>query len=138
MEVVHDRCAGMDVSKRDVKVCLRLPGSRRGSYTKSVTTFGSVTAEILRLREHLVAAGVTLVVMEATGAYWKPFYYLLEDAPFELMLVNPSHAKGLPGRKTYVSDAPVCLLNSAGTAWSGAPWFLRSRSASCATSPAPG
>ena len=105
MEVVHERCAGMDVSKRDAKVCLRLPGSRRGSYTKSVTTFGSVTAEILRLREHLIAAGVTLVVMEATGAYWKPFYYLLEDGPFELMLVNPSHAKGLPGRKTDVSDA---------------------------------
>ena len=105
MEVVHERCAGMDVSKRDVKVCVRSPGKRRGSYAKAVATFGSVTAEILRLREHLIKAGVTLVVMEATGDYWKPFYYLLEDGPFQVMLVNPAHARNLPGRKTDVSDA---------------------------------
>ena len=67
--VVHERCAGMDVSKRDVKVCVRSPGKRRGSYAKAVITFGSLTAEILRLREHLITAGVTLVVMEATGDY---------------------------------------------------------------------
>jgi len=105
MEVVHERCAGLDVSKRDVKVCVRSPGKRRGSYTKSVSTFGSVTAEILRLRDHLVMAHVTLVVMEATGDYWKPFYYLLEHAPFQLMLVNPTHVRNIPGRKTDVSDA---------------------------------
>jgi transposase len=105
MEVVHERCAGLDVSKRDVKVCVRAPGKRRGSYVKPVSSFGSVTAEVLRLRDHLIETKVTLVVMEATGDYWKPFYYLLEDAPFELMLVNPVHAKNLPGRKTDVSDA---------------------------------
>ena len=105
MEVVHQRCAGLDVSKRDVKVCLRVPGKRRGSYVKPVSTFGSVTGEILRLREHLTAEQVTLVVMEATGDYWKPFYYLLEGGPFEVMLVNPAHARNLPGRKTDVSDA---------------------------------
>ena len=55
MEVVHQRCAGLDVSKRDAKVCVRSPGRRQGSYTKTVTTFGSVTAEILRLREHLTS-----------------------------------------------------------------------------------
>jgi len=48
---------------------------------------------------------VTLVVMEATSDYWKPFYYLLEDGPFEVMLVNARHVKNLPGRKTDVSDA---------------------------------
>lgn len=105
MEVVHERCAGLDVSKRDVKVCVRSPGKRCGSYAKSVSTFGSVTAEILRLRDHLTAAGVSLVVLEATGDYWKPFYYLLEDGPFQVMLVNPAHARNLPGRKTDVSDA---------------------------------
>ena len=57
------------------------------------------------MREHLIAEQVTLVVMEATGDYWKPFYYLLEDAPFEVMLVNARHVKNLPGRKTDVSDA---------------------------------
>ena len=64
-----------------------------------------MTGDILRLREHLVTAQVTCVVMEATGDYWKPFYYLLEDAPFEVMLVNAHDAKNLPGRKTDVSDA---------------------------------
>jgi len=70
-----------------------------------VTTWGAVTRQVLALREHLVAEAVTLVVMEATGDYWKPFYYLLEDGPFEVMLVNARHVKNLPGRKTDVSDA---------------------------------
>jgi transposase len=64
-----------------------------------------VTSQILALRDHLGAAEVTLVVMEATSDYWKPFYYLLEDGPFEVMLVNARHVKGIPGRKTDVSDA---------------------------------
>jgi transposase len=105
MEVVHPRCAGLDVSKRDAKVCVRCPGRRAGSYLKPVTTFGSVTEDILRLRDQLIEAEVTLVVMEATGDYWKPFFYLLEDGPFELVLANPVHVKNLPGRKTDVSDA---------------------------------
>jgi transposase len=70
-----------------------------------VTTWGSVTNQVLALRDHLLAEEVTLVVMEATGDYWKPFYYLLEDGPFEVMLVNARHANNLPGRKTDVSDA---------------------------------
>ena len=70
-----------------------------------MTTWGSVTNQVLLLREHLIAEQVTLVVMEATGDYWKPFYYLLEDGPFQVMLVNARHVKNLPGRKTDVSDA---------------------------------
>jgi transposase len=64
-----------------------------------------MTNQILALREHLIEQKVTLVVMEATSDYWRPFYYVLEDGPFELMLVNPRHVKNLPGRKTDVSDA---------------------------------
>ena len=60
---------------------------------------------ILALRDHLIAEEVTLVVMEATSDYWKPFYYLLDDGPFEIMLVNARHVKNLPGRKSDVSDA---------------------------------
>ena len=70
-----------------------------------MTTWGSVTNQVLALRDHLVAEQVTLIVMEATSDYWKPFYYLLEDGPFEVMLVNARHVKNLPGRKTDVSDA---------------------------------
>ena len=105
MDLVHPRCAGLDVSKRDAKVCVRVAGVGRAGATSTVTTWGSVTNEVLALREHLIGESVTLVVMEATGDYWKPFYYLLEDAPFEVMLVNARHVKNLPGRKTDVSDA---------------------------------
>jgi transposase len=86
-----------------VRVCLRLPGKRAGTYTRNVTTWGSTTNQILALRDFLVEARVTVVAMEATGDYWKPFYYLFED-PLNVMLVNPRHVKNVPGRKTDVSD----------------------------------
>jgi len=105
VEVLHERCAGMDISKKDVKVCIRVPGGRGGRYRNEVTTFGSMTPQILELRAFLIEQQVTMVVMESTGDYWKPFYYLLENGPFELMLVNPRHIKGVPGRKSDVSDA---------------------------------
>ncbi len=105
MEVVHPRCAGVDVSKRDAKVCVRVAGTGRAKARSTVTTWSSVTNQVLALRDHLIGEQVTLVVMEATGDYWKPFYYLLEDGPFEVMLVNARHVKNLPGRKTDVSDA---------------------------------
>jgi len=105
MDLVHPRCAGIDVSKRDAKVCIRVAGRGRAGAKSTVTTWGAVTNQVLALREHLVAAQVTLVVMEATSDYWKPFYYLLEDGPFEVMLVNARHVKNLPGRKTDVSDS---------------------------------
>ena len=105
MDLVHPRCAGIDISKRDAKVCVRVASAGRAKATSTVTTWGSVTNQVLALREHLVAEQVTLVVMEATSDYWKPFYYLLEDGPFEVMLVNARHVRNLPGRKSDVSDA---------------------------------
>ncbi len=105
MDLLHPRCAGLDVSKRDAKVCVRLASGTRAAARSTVTTWGSVTNQVLALREHLIAEQVTLVVMEATGDYWKAFYYLLEDGPFEVMLVNARHVRNLPGRKTDVSDA---------------------------------
>jgi len=105
VDVVHPRCAGVDVSKRDAKVCVRIAGTGRARAKSTVTTWGAVTNQVLALRDHLIAEAVTLVVMEATSDYWKPFYYLLEDGPFEVMLVNARHVKNLPGRKTDVSDA---------------------------------
>ncbi len=105
MEVVHPRCAGIDISKRDAKVCVRIAGKGRNKTESTVTTWGAVTNQVVALRDHLIDAEVTLVVMEATSDYWKPFYYLLEDAPFEVMLVNARHVKNLPGRKSDVSDA---------------------------------
>jgi transposase len=96
----------MDVSKKDARVCVRRPGPGRRKAVETVTTWSSMSGQILELREHLIAEQVTCVVMEATGDYWKPFYYLLEDMPgVEVMLVNARHVKTLPGRKTDVADA---------------------------------
>jgi transposase len=96
----------MDVSKKDAKVCVRHAGAGRRKTVETVTTWSSMTSQILALREHLAAEQVTCVVMEATGDYWKPFYYLLEDLPgVEVLLVNARHVKTLPGRKTDVADA---------------------------------
>jgi len=106
MEVIHPRCAGIDISKKDAKVCVRAPGRGRARSVETVSTWGSMTKQILALRDHLVQQRITCVVLEATGDYWKPFYYLLEDLPdVEVMLVNARHVKALPGRKSDVSDA---------------------------------
>lgn len=105
MELLHPRCAGMDVSKTDAKVCLRVVPEGKVRAVEEISTWSSMPAQILRLRDYLVEQRVTNVVMEATSDYWKPFYYLLEDGPFELQLVNAREAKNVPGRKTDVSDA---------------------------------
>ena len=74
MEVIHPRCCGMDVSKRDAKVCVWI---QQGPRVRSeVTTWSSVSSAILDLADHLLKERVTLAVMEATGDYWKPFYFL--------------------------------------------------------------
>jgi hypothetical protein len=99
MEVIHPRCAGVDVSKKDAKVCVRIQGRGRKATSSTVTTWTSMTSSILALREHLIAERVTCVVIESTAAYWKPFYFLLDDA-LNVMLVNARHARNVPGRKT--------------------------------------
>ena len=105
MECLHPRCAGVDIAKKSAKVCVRVQGSRRCETTQTVTDWGSTTRQVLGLRDYLVDQHVSCVVMEATGDYWKPYYYLLEDAGFEVQLVNARHVKNLPGRKSDVSDA---------------------------------
>lgn len=104
MDVVHERAAGIDISKRDAKVAVRVPGKRSGTFVTTVTTWGATTSQVLELIEFLITARVTTVVMEATSDYWKPFYYLMEDA-LPVMLVNAKQARNIPGRKTDVSDA---------------------------------
>ena len=110
MEELHPRCAGIDIGKKYAKVCVRTPGPggrhKVDRVSEVVTTWGSMTSQILALRERLVAERVTCVVMEATSDYWKPYYYLLEDLPgCEVMLVNARHVKNVPGRKSDVNDA---------------------------------
>jgi transposase len=104
VELLHARCAGIDISKKDAKVCVRVQGRGKSPTVAAVTTWGAMTNQILALREHLLTEKVTCVVMEATGAYWKPFYYLLDDG-LDVILVNARDARNVPGRKSDVSDA---------------------------------
>lgn len=104
MDLVHQRAAGMDISKRDVKVAVRVPGKRAGTFNTTVSTWGSTVAQITELIAFLQQQAVSTVVMEATGDYWKPFYYLMEEQ-LPVMLVNAKQARNIPGRKTDVSDA---------------------------------
>jgi transposase len=100
-----ERVAGLDVSKADVKACVRVPAeSGARGYRQEVRTFGATTRQLLRLADWLAHSQVSLVVMEATGDYWKPVFYLLEQQ-FEVRLVNARDVKKVPGRKTDVKDA---------------------------------
>jgi transposase len=103
MEVVHPRCAGLDVHKRSVVACRIVPGPG-DEPVKEIRSFGTLTRDLLALADWLDEAGVTHVAMESTGSYWKPIYNLLEDR-FELLLANAAHLKAVPGRKTDVRDA---------------------------------
>ena len=102
MDVILERCAGLDVHQATVTACLRLPGPNR-KRTQVVQTFGTTTPDLLALRDWLAAHEVTHVAMESTGVYWKPVYYVLEDG-FTLLLVNAAHLAKVPGRKTDVAD----------------------------------
>jgi len=102
MDLLHTRCAGLDVHKDTVVACARVVGD--GGVQQHVKTFGTTTKELLALSEWLTGHGCTHVAMEATGVYWKPVWHVLEGS-FELVLANAMHVKNLPGRKTDVNDA---------------------------------
>jgi transposase len=102
MEVIHERCAGLDVHKDTVVGCLRV--QERGQVRREVRRWATTTAELLELGDWLRQAGCTHVAMEATGVYWKPVWHVLEGE-FELILANPAHIRNVPGRKSDVNDA---------------------------------
>jgi len=102
MEVLHERCAGLDVHKNTVVGCVRL--AQGGRVEKEVKTFKTTTGELLALAEWLDGHRVNHVVMEATGVYWKPVWHILDDGERQLVLANAAHVKNVPGRKSDVSD----------------------------------
>jgi transposase len=104
MDLVVDRCAGVDIGKDEIVACVRTPGKGR-SRRKETLTFSSFTSQLEAMADWFTSNGVTTVVMEATGSYWKPVWYVLEERGFELLLVNARRVKILPGRKTDVGDA---------------------------------
>ena len=103
MQVIHACCAGLDVHKKTVVVCVRLVQSD-GTITRHSRTFGTTTSALLTLVDWLLSLDVTHVAMESTGEFWKPLYNLLEGS-FTVWVVNAAHIKHVPGRKTDVKDA---------------------------------
>ena len=103
MEVLYQRCAGLDVHKDTVVCSVRISGN--GKVERQVRTFKTTTRELLALSDWLAGYGCTHVAMEATGVYWKPVWHILSDGSCELLLANAAHVKNVPGRKTDVADA---------------------------------
>ena len=103
MDILHDRCAGLDVHKKTVVACVRSVDDA-GAVRERVRTFATATADLLELADWLAESGARHVAMESTGVYWKPVWHLLEGR-FEPMLVNAAYIKRVPGRKTDVKDA---------------------------------
>ena len=105
MDLMVVRCAGVDIGKDEVVACVRTPDPAGKGRRKETRTFSSFTSRLEAMADWFTAEGVTEVVMEATGSYWKPVWYVFEERGFELKLVNARHVKILPGRKTDVADA---------------------------------
>jgi transposase len=102
MEILYPRCAGMDVHKESVSVCILTPGSG-AEPNKEIQQFGTTTGELRQLRDWLQQNGVTHAAMESTGVYWKPVFNILESA-CQIIVVNARHIKQVPGRKTDKAD----------------------------------
>jgi transposase len=114
MDVMHQRCAGLDIHQAEIAACVRiaLPGDPVRAQSRR---FDTKPAGLRDLASWLVGCGVTHVAMEATGVYWLPVYRELEAARLDLTLCNAHHVKNVPGRKTDQSDAAwLAQLMSAG------------------------
>ena len=103
MDQLIARVAGLDVHKKTVVATVRTPAAAGGRESRT-ETFGTMTADLIALRDWLHALGVTHVALESTGVYWKPIYYVLEDG-FQMLLINMLELKHVPGRKTDVKES---------------------------------
>src|SRR5215210_7469072 len=103
MQVVHERCCGLDVHKKTVVACV-LISEGGGKVRKQVRTFSTMTADLGLLADWLTSRQVSQVALESTGIFWRPVFNLLEDR-CTVTLVNAQHLKRVPGRKTDVSDS---------------------------------
>ncbi len=102
MEVMIERCCGIDVHKSKLTACL-LVSKPDGKAEKSIKTFSTMTSDLLALKDWLEAEGCTHVAIESTGVYWKPVFNIIEDS-ITVILANARDIKNVPGRKTDVKD----------------------------------
>ena len=103
MNLLYERCAGVDVHKKNVVVCVITP-DKQGQRQKELRTFTTMMPDLLRMRQWFQSLGITHVAMESTGSFWKPIFNVLEGQ-MEVLVVNAQHLKAVPGRKTDLKDA---------------------------------
>lgn len=109
MDVIYERCCGIDVHKRMVMACIIVKGK------KEIREFGTMTDDLMGMISWLKETNCQVAAMESTGVYWKPVYNLLESEGVNAIVVNAQHIKGVPGRKTDVKDAEwICDLTRHG------------------------
>ena len=99
MEVVYERCCGLDIHKKSITACV-IVGKK-----KEVQTFGTMTDDLLQMTAFLRERDVQMTAMESTGSFWKPIFNIMEVEGIPAILVNAAHIKNVPGRKTDVKDA---------------------------------
>ena len=95
----YERCAGIDVHKKLLVVCLRI-----GRKTET-RKYGTTTGEIREIVNWLKSNNCQMTAMESTGSYWKPIYNIFEQESLPAIIVNAHHIKNVPGRKTDWNDA---------------------------------
>ena len=110
VDIVHSRCAGLDVHKETVVACVRLASGDK--VNREVRTFGTTTSGLLALLAWLTEMGCTHVALEATGIYWRPVWNILSDGAFELVLANAAHIKNVPGQRCHLDRRSVGLIRS--------------------------
>lgn len=99
MDIIYERCCGLDVHKKSVTACIITPEG------KELKTFGTMTDDLVALVQWIKEKGCTHVAMESTGVYWKPIYNLLEMEEITTLVVNAQHFKAVAGRKADLKDA---------------------------------
>lgn len=105
MEVMVERCCGLDVHQKTVVACILVGNLSTNKPKKMSKTFGTRTFELNMLASWLKEQRITTVIMESTGQYWRPIWAILEQNDFNLILANPQRIKGIAGKKTDQKDA---------------------------------
>ena len=100
MQVLYERCAGIDVHKKVIWVAVRLPGPGPGERTLTVRSFKTFWRSLQAMAGWLTGLGVTDAAMESAGVYWWPVYHALAAAQLEVCVCNAAHMRNVPGRKT--------------------------------------
>ncbi|GAA4380098.1 hypothetical protein GCM10023166_33910 [Paeniglutamicibacter cryotolerans] len=121
MAIIHERATRMDVSGHDMKVAVRHPGKRKGSFTTDVRTFWTTISQILKLIDYLKAERVTKVVLEAGRNYSQPVYYLMKYLPGVAWTI-PRQSRSSGSSRRY----PGCERrspNPRGRGWICRPWI---------------